>query len=346
MKNFYDLEFSDLGKIIKDISQPSYRAMQIWKGVYQHFYPTWQSFTNLPKDLRSFLESNYSLSSLDLTDESRALDELSTKLLFKLNDGNFIESVILRSYDRVTLCVSTQSGCPVGCAFCATGNLGFFRNLTSGEIVEQVIYLQRMLRGKGESITNIVLMGMGEPFLNYTASLCAVKRLNNNTGMNIGARRITISTIGIPERIIQFAQENMQVNLAVSLHAPNDLLRVKLVPMAAKTPISEIIDACKEYIIATHRRVTFEYVLIAGINDQPVHASELSKLLQGMLCHINLIGLNPTDHYPGKSPDRNSMEDFCNILQKNKIPTSIRDSQGTDIQAACGQLAGRNLSKR
>jgi len=239
------------------------------------------------------------------------------------------------------LCISTQSGCPVGCVFCATGKFGFFRDLTSGEIVEQVIHISRLLSQQGEHITNIVLMGMGEPFLNFEATLDAVKRFNDNSGMNIGARRITISTIGIPDKILRFAQEGLQINLAVSLHAPNDALRRELVPVAARIHISELMQACRQYIKATNRRITFEYVLINGVNDQPQQAEELAALLSGMLCHVNLIGLNPTTHYPGRTPSHQTMNAFGHILLSHNIPTSIRNSQGSDIQAACGQLAGR-----
>jgi 23S rRNA (adenine2503-C2)-methyltransferase len=341
MDNFFNLQFEELEDELHALSQPSFRAKQIWEGAYQHLLASWQYFTNLPKDLRTFLENRYALTSLTVLDETTAPDQQSTKYLFSLPDGNYIESVILRSGDRITLCVSTQSGCPVGCAFCATGKFGFFRDLTAGEIVEQVIFLSRLLEDKNEHINNIVLMGMGEPFLNYDATLKAVKRFNDNAGMNIGARRITISTIGIPEKILLFAQEGLQVNLAVSLHAPNDTLRCQLVPLAAKVHISDIMQACHQYIKATNRRVTFEYVLIADVNDQPQQAEELAALLQGMLCHVNLIGLNPTEHYHGGTPSHKAMSDFGKVLLSHNIPTSIRNSQGSDIQAACGQLAGK-----
>lgn len=341
MNNFFDLQFGDLENELRGLSQPGFRAKQIWEGVYQHLFSSWQDFTNLPKDLRQFLENRYALESLNVLDGSNARDDQSTKYLYALQDGNYVESVILRSGDRVTVCISTQSGCPVGCVFCATGKFGFFRDLTSGEIVEQVVHLSRLLQKHGQSITNIVLMGMGEPFLNYEATLEAVKRFNDNSGLNIGARRITISTIGIPDKILKFAQEGLQVNLAVSLHAPNDTLRRELVPVAARIPIANIMQACRQYIKATNRRVTFEYVMIAGVNDKPQHAEELAALLNGMLCHVNLIGLNPTAHYAGQTPGYQAMKAFGNILLTHNIPTSIRNSQGADIQAACGQLAGR-----
>ena len=341
MKNIFDLQFSDIQSVLKNLSEPDFRSKQIWQGIYCLFTENWQDITNLPKSLREHLQENFILSSLKLEDESNSLDNLSTKYLFRLQDGNLVESVILRSRDRITLCISTQSGCPVGCVFCATGKLGYFRNLSSGEIIEQVIYLSRLLNNKGEHLTNIVIMGMGEPFLNYDATITAVKRFNDKDGMNIGARRITISTIGIPERILQFADENLQVNLAISLHAPNDVLRRELVPIAKKIRLSALLGACRQYVNVTHRRVTFEYVMVAGVNDHPEQAEELAKLLNNLLCHVNLIGLNPTNHYSGRTPSRKTMEDFEKILLANNIATSIRNSQGTDIQAACGQLAGK-----
>jgi len=341
MNNIFDLQFEDLEGELRGLSQPGFRAKQIWEGVYQHLFSSWQDFTNLPKDLRQFLENRYALESLRVLDVTNDLAGQSSKYLFSLQDGNFVESVILRSSDRITLCISTQSGCPVGCVFCATGKFGFYRDLTVGEIVEQVIHLSRLLHQQGEHITNIVLMGMGEPFLNYEATMDAVKRFNHSSGMNIGARRITISTIGIPDKILKFAQEGLQVNLAVSLHAPNDSLRRELVPLAAKIHVSDLVGACRQYIKATNRRVTFEYVMIAGVNDKPQHAEELAALLNGMLCHVNLIGLNPTEHYSGQTPGYQVMKAFGNVLLAHNIPTSIRNSQGSDIQAACGQLAGR-----
>ena len=308
MKNIFDLQFSELQEFIKEQGEAAFHAKQIWKGAYSHAYHSWEEFTNISKDLRSLLQDHFSLGSLNQIDRLTSSDGSSTKYLFELHDQAPVESVILRAGDRITLCISTQSGCPVGCAFCATGKLGFIRDLSSGEIVEQVIYLARKLALGGEHITNIVLMGMGEPFLNFDATLTAVKRFNDPTGMNIGARRITISTIGLPDKILRFAQENLQVNLAVSLHAPNDALRRELVPIANNIQISEIMAACRQYIRATNRRVTFEYVMIAGLNDKAEHAEQLANLLNGMLCHVNLIGLNPTSHFLGKSVRKKSHE--------------------------------------
>ncbi len=340
MDNFFNLQFTELEAYLIALSQPGFRAKQIWEGVYRNLAASWQDLTNLPKELREKLETDFTFANLELVDRTEAFDGGSTKFLYRMADGNFIESVILHSDERITLCISTQSGCPVGCVFCATGHLGFNRNLTSGEIIAQVVDLARLLQRTDEKVNNIVIMGMGEPFLNYEATMNAVRRFNDPSGLNIGARHITISTIGIPEKIRQFAGENLQVNLAISLHAPNDNLRHELVPIAKKYPITEIIHACREYIAATNRRVTFEYVLIDGVNNLPEQARELAFQLKGLLCHVNLIGLNPTAHYAGKPPQKQAMRDFGKILLSNHVPTSIRNSQGKDIQAACGQLAG------
>jgi len=346
MKNIFDLQISDIDALIQELSQPNFRSAQIWEGIYRHLFESWQELTNIPKDLREYLQTNFSLSTLQPVDEISSNDALSTKYLFEMSDGNFVESVLLRSAERITFCISTQSGCPVGCIFCATGKFGFKRNLTRGEIIEQVIFLCRLLKKSGEQVTNIVLMGMGEPFLNYEEVIAAVRRFNDPKGLNIGARRITISTIGIPEKIIQFAQENLQVNLAISLHASNDALRQQLVPLAKKIPIGSVINACRNYVKETNRRVTFEYVLIEGVNDAPQFAFELVKLLRNLTCHVNLIGLNPTEHYAGKTSPKQVIIEFGRILLTNGIPATVRISQGADIQAACGQLAGKVINKR
>jgi len=342
MFNFYDISFNELQKFLQESSQPSFRSTQIWEGAYLQTYTSWEEFTNIPRDLRAELNTQYKIQTMKLLNMEDTFDRSSTKFLLQLQDENAIESVILKSQDRITLCISTQSGCPVGCVFCATGNIGFSRNLHSGEIIEQVLLLSKILKTEKRKLTNIVFMGMGEPLLNFDATLTAIKRFNDKKGMNIGARRITLSTIGIPDKIRSFAEEGLQVNLAISLHAPNDNLRQELIPLAKKIPLSEIMDACHYYILKTNRRVSFEYVLIAGLNDYNQHAEELSRLLQNFLCHVNLIGLNPTTHFPGKTPSQEKMRSFGNILLSHGIPTSIRESQGSDIQAACGQLAGQS----
>ncbi len=342
MKNIYDLTFKEIEEEVTNLGEKNFHAKQIWYGLYRHLYIEWQQFTTLSKDLREKLGHLFTIGTLSELDVLRTEDGSTRKSLFKLPDGNLIESVLLRKYDRVTLCISTQSGCPVGCVFCATGNLGFFRNLTSGEIAEQAIFFQRMLANEDKKLTNIVLMGMGEPFLNYEPVMDAISILNHKDGLNIGARRITISTIGILDKIRTFADEETQVNLSVSLHAPSDDLRRMLVPLAKSYSVQELIETCRYYFDKTGRRVTFEYVLISGKNDQPEHAEKLAELLKGLNCHINLIPLNETDHFPGHAPEPDVMKEFGRILLGHGLTLSFRDSQGFEIAAGCGQLAGRN----
>lgn len=229
----------------------------------------------------------------------------------------------------------------MGCTFCATGQMGFMRNLSSGEIVEQVIYFARRLKGQDERVTNIVIMGMGEPFHNYAATLEAIRRLNHPQGMNLGARRFTVSTVGLVPGIRKLAQEDLQVNLAISLHAADDELRSQTMPVNHKYPIAELIEAVREYIKTTKRRVTFEWALINQVNDTPEQAAKLADLLGGMLTHVNLIPLNPTQGFQGKASERERAQRFQEILQKRGVPCTIRMRRGIDIQAGCGQLASQ-----
>ncbi len=294
----------------------------------------------MPIPLRISLSRQYNIISLIPIKESKTKDERTTKILFRLDDGNLVESVHLINKNRNTICISTQVGCPVGCTFCATGKNGFFRNLLVSEIIGQVLFFSHRLHAISQKITNIVLMGMGEPFMNYNATLQAMKRFNDPNGIDIGARRITISTIGIVEKIIKFADEQRQFNLAISLHAPDDKIREKLIPIANKNSIKEILKSADYYVSKTNRRITFEYVLINKINSTRLHAKSLSELLKKKNCHVNLIALNPNSHYKGKPPSVKSISEFNTILLNNGIPTTIRNSQGSKINAGCGQLAG------
>jgi 23S rRNA (adenine2503-C2)-methyltransferase len=238
------------------------------------------------------------------------------------------------------LCISTQAGCAMGCVFCATGQMGFKRHLSSGEIVEQVVYYARLLKAEGLPVTNIVVMGMGEPFHNYEATMSAIDRLNDPAGMNLGERRFTISTVGLIPLIRRFANEKRQINLAVSLHAADDELRTSMLPINKKYPLDELFATCRDYVDATRRRITFEWALIQGVNDTPEQARRLAERVRGMLCHVNAIPLNPTQAYKGQATTRQRAEAFCAELEKVGIPCSIRLRRGIDIQAGCGQLAG------
>ncbi|HRJ75590.1 MAG TPA: 23S rRNA (adenine(2503)-C(2))-methyltransferase RlmN, partial [Anaerolineales bacterium] len=273
-------------------------------------------------------------------------------------DGNLIEAVLMRYGDpadnpqitasstergaknRRTLCISTQAGCAMGCVFCATGQMGFKRNLSSGEIVAQVLYYAKMLKEQNESVTNVVFMGMGEPFHNYDNSMAAIDRLNDSNGFNFGARRFTVSTVGLVPQIKRFADEKRQVNLAISLHAADDDERLEIMPVNKKYKIDDVIQACKYYIEKTNRRVTFEWALIHGVNDTPEVAQKLASRLKGLLCHVNAIPLNPTQGYDGESTSRERADLFKKTLENAGIPCTIRMRRGIDINAGCGQLAG------
>ena len=340
MENILDFDYSSLEEKILQLNEPGFRASQIWEGLYKHNYSSWNDFSNLPIQLRTSLSQKYNILSLDPVKENKTIDERTTKILFQLEDGNLIESVHLVSKNRNTICISTQAGCSVGCAFCATGKNGFFRNLRVSEIVGQVLFFSRCLHTIGQRISNIVLMGMGEPFLNYHATLQSVNRFNDPRGIAIGARKITISTIGIIENIIKFADEQRQFKLAISLHAPDDKIREELIPLAKKYPIKEILKSADYYILKTNRRITYEYVLIDTINSNREHALALTELLNNQNCHVNLIAVNPNSHFKGNPPSVQSIKKFSNILLRNGISTTIRNSQGTKIKAGCGQLAG------
>ncbi len=337
----YDLDYEELQALVQSWGEPAYRAGQIWQGVYRQLWDAPEQFTNLPKKLRETLAAELRWEALtpDVTVQSQ--DGETVKTLFRLPDRRAIEAVLMRYDERRTLCISSQAGCAMGCVFCATGQMGFQRHLTSGEIVAQVLYYARQLRERGEQVTNVVLMGMGEPFHNYEATLKAIDRLNDERGMNLGARRFTISTVGLVPMIRRFAAEKRQVNLAVSLHATEDERRSAMMPVNRKYNLAELLAACREYVEQTGRRITFEWALIRDVNDSPEEARRLAQLLKGLLCHVNVIPLNPTQKYPGQATTRERAQAFADVLNQAGIPCTIRIRRGIDIQAGCGQLASR-----
>jgi 23S rRNA (adenine2503-C2)-methyltransferase len=336
----YDLDLHSLADLLAQWDEPAYRAKQIWQGLYRHFYNAADEFTALPKSLRARLASNLTFGGLAPISQLASSDKQTIKTLFKLSDGNVVEAVLMNYDRRNTLCISSQAGCAMGCVFCATGQMGFKRHLASGEIVAQVMFYARQLHERGERVTNIVVMGMGEPFHNYDNTLAAVDRLNDPEGFNFGARRVTLSTVGLVPAIRRFADEMRQVNLAVSLHAADDETRGAMMPVNKKYNIAEVIEACRYYVEKTGRRVTFEWALIYGVNDTPETARKLAGLLKGLLCHVNAIPLNPTTGYSGKATDRLRAQEFKETLEQAGIPCTIRMRRGIDIAAGCGQLAG------
>jgi 23S rRNA (adenine2503-C2)-methyltransferase len=340
MKLIYDLDLPALTELLASWGEPSYRAKQIWQGLYQHLWNTPAEFTSLPKTLREKLAENLAFSMLTPVSQLASSDKQTIKTLFRFHDGKVIEAVLMKYDRRRTLCISSQAGCAMGCVFCATGQMGFSRHLTSGEIVAQVMYYARLLNEQNERVTNVVVMGMGEPFHNYENTMAAVDRLNDADGYNFGARRITISTVGLVPSIRRFADETRQVNLAVSLHAADDETRGNMMPVNKKYPIAEVIEACRYYVQKTGRRITFEWALIHEVNDTPETARKLVSLLKGLNCHVNAIPLNPTTGYHGKATDRQRAEKFKETLEQAGIPCTIRMRRGIDIAAGCGQLAG------
>jgi len=337
--NIYDLDLDQLGVFLSDMQEPAYRARQIWQGLYVHNWQAANEFTNLPKDLRQRLDQTIDFQPLIPEEKLSSSDRQTEKILFRLTDGKAIETVLMAYEERRTLCISTQAGCAMGCVFCATGQMGFRRHLTSGEIVAQVMYYARQLKDRGEKVTNVVMMGMGEPFHNYDSTLAAIDRLNHKYGYNFGARRFTISTVGLVPMIERFTKEKRQINLAISLHAADDELRSSMLPVNRKYPIDVLLKACKAYVETTGRRITFEWALIRDVNDSPETARKLAGRLSGLLCHVNVIPLNPTQKYPGQATTRERAEAFRGVLEKAGIPCTVRIRRGIDIQAGCGQLA-------
>jgi 23S rRNA (adenine2503-C2)-methyltransferase len=330
-----DLDLPDIEKIMAEWGQPAFRARQVWRAVYQRGVVDPAGLTDLPLEIRQRLEEDFAFRSLEAHANTTSADGQTTKwLLGRPDETSRIEAVLMKYERRRTACISTQAGCGMGCSFCATGQMGFVRNLSAGEIVEQVLWL-----GRGRPLTNIVLMGMGEPFHNYDATMAAIDRLIDPGGMRFGARRITVSTVGLAPQIRRFAAERRQVNLAVSLHAATDELRDVLVPINRRFPLETLREACREYLETAHRRLTFEWALIQGVNDGSAQAQALARWLKGMLCHVNLIPLNPTRGYPGRATETERAEAFRSVLTAQGIPNTLRVRRGIDIQAGCGQLA-------
>jgi len=336
------IELKKLRELLQKNGISTYRANQVFQALYNEGKMSYNEMMVLPNDVRIFLDKNIPIMSIGVIGESISKRDGSHKVLFELEDGETIEAVLMKFKDgHKTVCVSSQVGCSMGCKFCATGKLGFKRDLTCEEITDQVLYFQMRLIAQGERVDNVVYMGMGEPFLNYDNVMKSIEVLNDKITFNIGARHITVSTSGIIPGIDKFIQDGGQVNLAISLHAPNQILRAQLMPIAGKYVLDELMDVCKKYIEKTHRRISYEYVMLDRKNDAEKDAHELAKLLRGQLCHVNLIPYNETNMKGMKGSPRNRIENFKNILDIHHIPVTVRMSLGKDIAAACGQLAAK-----
>ncbi|MFN8531057.1 MAG: 23S rRNA (adenine(2503)-C(2))-methyltransferase RlmN [Anaerolineae bacterium] len=344
MIDLYTLSLDALSGLMETWGESRFRAKQIWEWLYNKRVDTFDAMTNLSKPLRDRLATETVLGTLEVAAEQESSDG-TIKRLYRLPDDQLIESVLMEyDDDRRTACISTQAGCAMGCVFCATGQMGFARHLTGDEIFEQALYFARLLESRGERLSNIVLMGMGEPFHNYDNALAAIRRLMNDLG--IGARHITVSTVGLVPLIRRFADEGLQVKLAVSLHAATDEERSALLPVNKKYPLHDLIDACKYYVAKTNRRMSFEWTLINGENDTPQQAHLLGRLLYGVHCHVNVIPLNPTGGYLGSPSAAGRVETFVHTLAEYGIPATVRIRRGIDIAAGCGQLKSDVIHKQ
>ena len=363
LPSILDLSRADLEKMLAEIGEPRFRATQVWRALYYELATSFDAMTTLSKPLRTKLAETFSITPLELVVSLRSADESTDKALFRLADGELIETVLMR-YEpdghrkkRKTVCISTQAGCALGCTFCATGQQGFRRNLSVGEIVSQVMHMERVARaeddveinagdrtkGERQGVTNVVFMGMGEPLHNYENTIAAVRVMNDGQGLNIGARHITISTVGLVPQIKRLSDEDIQINLAISLHAPDNETRSETMPVNKRYPVEQLIEACRAYVEKTGRRIFFEYVLLRGQNDSLEHALKLGRLLNGINCHVNLIPVNPTADGPYARPDESQGKQFQEELAKMGVPSTVRIEKGIDINAGCGQLRARVL---
>jgi 23S rRNA (adenine2503-C2)-methyltransferase len=335
----FDLSFVEMQATLTALGEPAYRARQLWHGLYRRHVEDPDSLTDLPAPLRARLGELMRFRAGEVRARAVSQDGGTEKALIRLIDGAEIEAVLMRYERRRTACISTQAGCAMGCVFCATGQMGYLRNLTAGEIIAQVMHFARRLAREGDRLTNVVVMGMGEPFHNYDATMEAIERLSDREGFDFGARRFTISTVGLVPQIERFTEENRQVNLAISLHAASDELRSRLLPVNRRYPLGALLPACRAYVERTHRRLSFEWALIEDVNDTPEQAELLAHLLKDLTCHVNLIPLNPTRRYAGQASPRRRASEFRNRLRAQGIACTVRLRRGIDIQAGCGQLA-------
>ncbi len=343
MINLYELSFNALAEFIVELGEKRFRARQIWDWMYGRRVDSFDAMGNLPRATIKRLNETTTLGILELITSQISRDG-TEKRLYRLTDGQLIESVLM-PYDnnRQTACISSQAGCAMGCVFCASGQMGFGRNLSAGEIFEQAMIFARDLAARGERLSNVVFMGMGEPFHNYNASLEAIHYLMDR--LHIGARHITISTVGLAPQIRRFADEGLQVKLAVSLHKSDDAERSALMPVNRRWNIAELMEACHYYVARTNRRITFEWAAIAGANDTEEEARRLGNLLSGLLCHVNIIPLNPTGGYSGGPAAASNLHRFSEVLRQFGVGATVRVRRGIDIDAGCGQLKTAILNR-
>lgn len=339
-ESIYSLKLDELQQWLEENGEKPFRAGQIYEWIYEKRVKSFDDMSNLSKGLREKLKEHFALTTLSTIIKQESKDG-TIKFLFQLQDGYSIETVLMRHEYGNSVCVTTQVGCRIGCTFCASTLGGLKRHLLAGEIVEQVVKVQQALDEVNERVSHIVIMGIGEPFDNYESMMNFLKVINHEKGLNIGARHITVSTSGIIPKIYQFADEQLQINFALSLHAPNQELRQKLMPIARAYKLEDLMEAIRYYTNKTGRRVSFEYGLFGGENDSVEHAEELSNLIKGIKCHVNLIPVNYVPERNYVRTPKNKIFAFEKVLKKNKINVTIRREQGSDIDAACGQLRAK-----
>lgn len=342
--NLYDLRQNELADLLYGWGYGHHFSRQVWNLIYRQLVDSVSEMRALRPDLFDHLAMRTEMAIVSPIFSQNSKDGQTRKFLLRLSDGQVIETVLMHYPGRATACLSTQVGCAMGCVFCATGQMGFVRHLTAGEIVAQVIHTIKFLSTKGEQLRNVVFMGMGEPLHNLEATMAAIDIMTDDSGLGIGPRRITLSTVGLPPLIREFADSNSRVNLAVSLHAATDQERSELVPLSSRWPLAELIDACRYYVNKKGRRIFFEWALISGKNDTEGQAAALGRLLAGLEAHVNLIPLNHTAGYDGRPSDSETVRRFQAILAEHGLPSTVRQRRGLDIDAGCGQLRARYSS--
>lgn len=343
MTDLRSLSYDELHALILQLNEKKFRAGQIYEWIHKKLVQSYDEMSNIPKALKEKLAGEVEFTSIKEVERYVSKLDGTTKFLFELKDGNIIETVLMKYHHGNSVCISSQVGCRMGCRFCASTLGGLTRHLEVSELLNQIYYIQKTT---GERVSNVVVMGTGEPFDNYDNIVKFIRMLTDEKGLNISQRNITVSTCGLVPRIYDLAKEDFSITLAISLHAPNDTMRKELMPIANKYSIDEIMEACDYYIKETGRRITFEYSLVAGVNDKEEHAKELVKRLSGKLCHVNLIPVNPIEERDYKRSARESVEHFRSILERNHINATVRREMGSDIQAACGQLRKRYNDKK